>query len=117
MINRISPNLDELIIFFLILLLVVSIVIPHFTSFNLFSVYTLLTVSFLSIFIFCDLSIGRGSKYIFSKLSLYLVLLLIPSVFVANLINLSFFLVYGFFVFIFFIVLIYLMKKGKIEIK
>ncbi len=117
-INRISPNLDDLLIFFLILLLIPSLIIAHFTSFNIFSAYVLLIVSFLSLFIFCVVGINKiKGKYEISKLSLFLVLILIPSVFVANLTKLSFFLVYGFLVFIFFLVLVYLIKKERIIIK
>ncbi len=117
-INRISPNLDDLLIFFLALLLIISIIVAPFISFDLFLIFTFLAVSFLSLFILCVVDINKiKGKYEISKLSLFLVLILIPSVFVANLTKLSFFLVYGFLVFIFFLVLVYLIKKERIIIK
>ncbi len=117
-INRISPNLDDLLIFFLALLLIISIIVAPFISFDLFLIFTFLAVSFLSLFILCVVDINKiKGKYEISKLSLFLVLILIPSVFVTNLTKLSFFLVYGFLVFIFFLVLVYLIKKERIIIK
>jgi len=116
----ISPNLDDLLIFFLILLLIPSIIIAHFTSFNSFLVYILLIISFLSVFILSYLVIEKvkpseikkiGSKYVVSGLSLLLIILLIPAALITNLIHLPFVFVYVLLAIVFFIVLAYLVIK------
>ncbi len=116
-INRISQNLDDLLIFFLILLLIPSLIIAHFTSFNLFSAYVLLIVSFLSIFTLSYLTIEKvklseikkvGAKYLVSGLSLLLIVLLIPTTILANLVQLPFVFIYVILVIVFFIALVYL---------
>jgi hypothetical protein len=116
-INIISPNLDDLLIFFLILLLIPSAIIAHFTSFNLLSVYVLLFVSFLSIFTLSHLLIYKvkpneikkvGAKYIVSGLSLLLIVLLIPAAVIENLVHLPFVLIYMILLIIFFILTVVL---------
>ena len=52
-----------------------------------------------------------------SGLSLLLIPLLIPSVIISNLLDLSIFLVYGILVLVFFVVLVYLARVGKLGIK
>lgn len=119
----ISPDLDDLLIFFLILLLIPSIIISYFTSFNLFSVYVLLIVSFLSVFTLSHIFIKKvvdpeelkkvGAKNIVSGLSMFLIVLLIPAIIIANLVHspFVFVVVYIISVIVFLIILVRLIIK------
>lgn len=115
----ISPNLDDLLIIFLGLLLIPSMIIAHFISFNSFLVYVLLIVSFLGIFIFGSITIEKaGKQYHSSKgLGLFIIILLAPSAIIAGLTQLSFILVYAVLIISFFAALIYMAKKGRLVVK